>query len=113
VARAKKKLVAVRYSGAPEEITDPDTSIEGWIRACFPLDPPQTCDGSFVVNEPMGAQSWFPSNNYPTDKASFDTLIRVPDGKTALGIGELVRQREHADGTTTWHWREDDPGSSR
>jgi aminopeptidase N len=107
--RDRKFKVSVRYSGTPEHITDPDTSIEGWIRACFPLDPPQTCDGSFVVNEPMGAQSWFPSNNYPTDKAKFDTLIRVPDDKTALGVGELERQREHADGTTTWHWHEDDP----
>jgi aminopeptidase N len=107
--RDRKFKVSVRYSGTPEHITDPDTSIEGWIRACFPLDPPQTCDGSFVVNEPMGAQSWFPSNNYPTDKAKFDTLIRVPDGKTALGVGELEGQKEHPDGTTTWHWREDDP----
>ena len=29
--------VQVRYSGAPQPITDPDTSIEGWIRACYPL----------------------------------------------------------------------------
>jgi aminopeptidase N len=101
--------VVVRYSGTPEPITDPDTSIEGWIQACFPFTPPQTCDGAFVVNEPMGAQSWFPSNNYPTDKASFDTVIRVPQAKTALGVGELRRRTEHGDGTATWHWREDDP----
>ena len=101
--------VKVRYSGAPQHITDPDTSIEGWIRACYPLDPPQTCDGAFVVNEPMGAQSWFPSNNYPTDKATFDTLITVPTGKTALGVGELAAREDNGDGTETWHWTEDDP----
>jgi aminopeptidase N len=107
--RGREFTVKVSYSGVPEEITDPDTSIEGWIRACYPLDPPQTCDGAFVVNEPMGAQSWFPSNNYPTDKATFDTLIRVPQSKTALGVGELAERTEHADGTATWHWSEDDP----
>jgi aminopeptidase N len=101
--------VVVRYSGTPEPITDADTSIVGWIRACFPLAAPQTCDGSFVVNEPIGAQSWFPSNNYPTDKAKFDTLIRVPDGKTALGVGEHVSTRDNGDGTSTWHWRERRP----
>jgi aminopeptidase N len=101
--------VNVRYSGAPEPITDADTSIEGWIPACFPLNPPQTCDGAFVVNEPIGAQSWFPSNNYPSDKATFDTFIRVPAGKTALGVGENVGNRAHGDGTVTWHWHEDDP----
>ena len=101
--------VVVRYRGIPVEITDPDESIEGWIRACFPLNPPQTCDGAFVVNEPMGAQSWFPSNNYPTDKATFDTLITVPNSKTALGVGELVSRTHRNNSTTTWHWREDDP----
>jgi aminopeptidase N len=101
--------VEVRYSGQPQEFTDPDESIEGWIRACYPLNPPQTCDGAFVVNEPMGAQSWFPSNNYPTDKATFDTLITVPQAKTALGVGELASRTDHGDGTSTWHWVEDDP----
>ena len=57
----------------------------------------------------MGAQSWFPSNNYPTDKATFDTIITVPNAKTALGIGELVGRTDNGDGTSTWHWREDDP----
>jgi aminopeptidase N len=101
--------VRVAYRGVPQEITDPDESIEGWIRACFPLTPPQTCDGAFVVNEPMGAQSWFPSNNYPTDKATFDTRITVPSLKTALGVGELASRTPHGDGTTTWRWTEDDP----
>jgi aminopeptidase N len=101
--------VVVRYSGTPVPITDPDESIEGWIRACYPLNPPQACDGAFVVGEPMGAQSWFPSNNYPTDKASFDTLITVPRMKTALGVGELVELSDNGDGTRTWHWSEDDP----
>ncbi len=101
--------VKVKYSGTPQPITDTDTSIEGWIPACYPLDPPRTCDGAFVVNEPIGAQSWFPSNNYPSDKATFDTLIRVPQGKTALGVGENVGNEDNGDGTVTWHWREDDP----
>jgi len=111
-SRPKKQrefVVEVAYSGAPQQITDADTSWEGWIRACYPLTPPQTCDGAFVVNEPIGAQSWFPSNNYPTDKATFDTVITVPASKTALGVGELVSRTEHSDGTATWHWTEDDP----
>jgi hypothetical protein len=110
--RGHRFVVKVFYSGTPEPITDADTSIEGWIPACFPLEPPQTCDGAFVVNEPIGAQSWFPSNNYPTDKATFDTLIRVPAGKVALGIGENVKKRTHGDGTVTWFWREDDPSAT-
>jgi len=107
--KRREFVVEVAYSGTPEQFTDPDTSWEGWIRACYPLNPPQTCDGAFVVNEPIGAQSWFPSNNYPTDKATFDTIVTVPASKTALGMGELVSRTEHDDGTATWHWTEDDP----
>jgi aminopeptidase N len=102
-------VVVVKYLGTPQPIVDPDTSIEGWIPSCYPLEPPQTCDGAFVVGEPMGSQSWFPSNNYPTDKATFDTVITVPNAKTAIGVGELVTRIPNRDGTTTWHWREDDP----
>src|SRR5262245_40409555 len=54
--------VKIEYSGDPQPMTDPDESIEGWIRACYPLSGPQTCDGAFVVGEPMGSRSWFPSN---------------------------------------------------
>ena len=91
------------------QITDPDGSADGWIRACYPLTAPQTCDGAFVVNEPLGGQSWYPSNNYPTDKATFDTRITVPGSKTALGVGELASRKANRDGTTTWRWTEDDP----
>ena len=63
--RGREFVVEVAYSGAPTQVTDPDTSWEGWIRACYPLNPPQTCDGAFVVNEPIGAQSWFPPTTTP------------------------------------------------
>ena len=101
--------VVVEYRGDPQPFVDPDESLEGWIPACYPLNPPQTCDGAFVVNEPMGAQSWYPSNNHPSDKATFETVITVPDAKTALGVGELAERTPNGDGTTTWHWTEDDP----
>ena len=75
----------------------------------LPARPPQTCDGAFVVGEPIGAQSWFPSNNYPTDKATFDTLISVPQREDRARGRRARRQRDNGDGTITWHWREDDP----
>ena len=102
-------IVAVRYRGTPVEITDADTSIEGWARACAKRSDETSCDGSFVANEPNGAQSWFPSNNYPTDKASITTSITAPNDYTALGTGELASRAGNGDGTRTWVWNEDSP----
>ena len=93
--------VIVRYAGVPEVITDPDESIEGWV---------PTADGAFVVGEPQGAPGWFPSNDNPQDKATFDEAITVPDGITALGngvlVGALLRTAgaRHGCGTRATRW---------
>ncbi|MEO5574924.1 MAG: M1 family metallopeptidase [Gaiellaceae bacterium] len=90
--------VAVEYSGAPEVIVDPDQSIEGWI----PTD-----DGAFAVNEPQGSPGWFPCNDNPRDKATFDFAVTVPAGLTAMANGILVSSRTSG-GKTTWVWKETD-----
>jgi aminopeptidase N len=92
----------VDYSGKPKPIKDPDKSIEGFI----PTD-----DGAFVVNEPQGSPGWFPVNDNPQDKATYEFTMTVPAGHTVMANGELVSHTA-ADGTETWRWREDDPMSS-
>jgi aminopeptidase N len=91
--------VAVTYSGSPVTITDEDGSDEGFM---------QTADGAIVVCEPIGAQAWFPNNNHPSDKATYDIAMTVPTGMTALANGVLV-SNDAGVGTTTWHWRESEP----
>ena len=94
--------VAIDYRGVPEVITDPDQSIEGWI----PTD-----DGAFVVGEPQGSPGWYPCNDNPRDKATFDFAVTVPEGLTAMANGVLVSSTTSG-GRTTWVWREDDPMST-
>ena len=98
--------VVVSYSGVPVEITDADESVEGWVRAC---SSPGNCDGSFTVNEPIGAQSWFPSNNHPSDKATFTLKTTAPNAYTAIGPGVKAGVVNNWDGTSTTTWVEDDP----
>ena len=91
--------VVIDYAGTPAVVTDPDQSIEGWV----PTD-----DGAFVVGEPQGSPAWYPVNDNPRDKATFDFSITVPAGLTAMANGVLV-SNQTAGGRTTWVWRETDP----
>ena len=100
--RGRSFTVAVAYSGVPQPITDPDGSQEGWFA---------TDDGAFVVGEPIGSQGWFPNNNTPRDKATFEMRTTVPDGVTVVGNGSLVGTTT-AGGQTTWRWREQNPMST-
>ena len=99
VKKGDHLLITVEYAGSPQPIVDPDESIEGWI---------PTADGAFVVNEPQGSPGWYPVNDSPRDKATYDFRVRVPEGKTVMANGELRSQRTR-NGWTTWHWSEGDP----
>ncbi|MFC8434535.1 M1 family metallopeptidase [Streptomyces sp. NPDC057253] len=94
--------VTVRYSGTPRTITDPDGSQEGWL----PTD-----DGAVALGEPTGSMAWFPGNHHPSDKASYDLTITVPEGLRAVSNGELTAQRT-ADGRTTSTWHTAEPMAS-
>lgn len=106
--------VEVSYAGTPEVWTDVDGALEGWIPACYTPAAVELCDGNYVVGEPLGSQAWFPSNNVPDDKASFDTSITVPATQHAVGVGELAGDApvDNGDGTRTWNWSEDDEVST-
>jgi aminopeptidase N len=91
--------VTVDYAGTPAVVTDPDQSIEGWV----PTD-----DGAFVVGEPQGSPAWYPVNDNPRDKATYDFSVTVPEGLTVMANGVLV-SRTIANGRITWVWNETDP----
>lgn len=99
VLRGRPFHVRIDYAGTPEEVIDPDGSSEGWI---------PTADGAFVVNEPQGSPGWYPTNDNPRDKATYDFAITVPEGITAIANGRLLFKRTRH-GRTTWRWREDSP----
>lgn len=94
--------VRVDYAGTPSVVTDPDGSIEGWI---------PTPDGAVVVNEPQGTPAWFPVNDNPRDKATYDIAITVPAGITALANG-VLQSSATSGGKTTWRWHEGSPMAS-
>jgi aminopeptidase N len=100
--RGARFSVEVRYDGRTGRPVDPTGTLYGWI---------STPDGAFVANEPDGASTWYPVNDRPTDKATYDFRITVPAGKTAVANGDLV-STQAVRGWTTWQWRATDAMSS-
>ncbi|GAA2714442.1 MULTISPECIES: M1 family metallopeptidase [Streptomyces] len=86
----------VVYEGEPQQITDPDGSTEGWVA---------TDDGAVGLGEPAGSTAWFPGNHHPSDKATYDITVTVPEGFTAVANGELTSAERGPGGRTafTWH----------
>ncbi len=86
--------VGVTYSGIATPLLASGLET-GWI----PTD-----DGAFVAGEPDGSPTWFPVNDTPTDKASYEISITVPNGLDAISNGTLLG-RETTGKRTTWRWR--------
>ncbi len=80
-------------------------SIAGVRSGWFPTDL-----GSFVLNEPDGARNWLPSNDHPSDKATYRFAIHLPDGYTGVANGDLVSSNLSADGDgRVWIWDQSEP----
>jgi aminopeptidase N len=71
-----------------------------------------TPTGVMVWDEPTAAaQWWYPGNDYPSDKASYDVTITTPQELTAVTNGRLLSRAVHGT-TATAHWRSTDPIAS-
>ncbi|MFK8908280.1 M1 family metallopeptidase [Streptomyces sp. YS-3] len=95
--RGRSVSVVVKYAGKPSEL-----SIDGytaWHR---------TPDGGVAAQEPDSAVWWFPSNDHPLDKATYDVSVLVPDGTQAISNGTLQSQSSKL-GWTRYNWRSNKP----
>jgi len=97
LAKGAQATVVVRYSGIPSKVVR--YGFTAWLR---------TPDGGVAAGEPESAWWWFPSNDHPADKATFDVSVLVPDGTQAISNGVLVSQSSKL-GWTRYNWRENKP----
>ncbi|WP_428951026.1 M1 family metallopeptidase [Streptomyces sp. cg35] len=89
--------VVVKYAGKPSEVKL--WGFTSWQR---------TPDGGVAANEPEAAAWWFPSNDHPRDKATYDVSVSVPDGTQAISNGTLQSQSSKL-GWTRFNWRSSHP----
>jgi aminopeptidase N len=92
----------VVYSGVPRYLVDPDGSKDGWLK---------TDVGAIVLAEPQGAMTWFPNNDVPSDKATYDVAVDVPAGFQAVSTGRNTSVVPDS-GRSVWHWSSTAPVAS-
>ncbi|MER7331340.1 MULTISPECIES: M1 family metallopeptidase [unclassified Micromonospora] len=100
--RGRQFTVEVDYSGVPVTKADGQLGSGGFLH---------TADGAVALGQPWSAAAWFPVNDHPSDKATYDIEVTVPDGLAALSNG-VPGEKTSADGWTTWRWAEPAPMAS-
>lgn len=66
----------------------------------------------WTQGEPDEARHWFPSFDFPSDKATTEQFITANRTETVIGNGTLVGRTDNPDGTVTHHFRMDVPFST-
>jgi aminopeptidase N len=62
-------------------------------------------NGLVIQGEPHMATWWFPSNDHPSDKATFDISMAVPGDLEFISGGKFLSTQPLANGCNRWHWR--------
>ena len=58
------------------------------------------------------ARHWFPSFDFPSDKATTEEYITAEDGETVVGNGEFLGKTDNGNKTATWHFKMPVPHST-
>jgi aminopeptidase N len=92
----------VAYGGPPTTVAADEFFDPGWFGG----------DGEvYVLFEPTGAATLFPSNDHPSDKATYTFRITAPEGLEAAANGLLTETVPGA-GVQTWVFDAPDPMAS-
>lgn len=65
----------------------------------------------WTQGEPDEARHWFPSFDFPSDKATTEQFITANRAESVIGNGTLVGKTDNPDGTVTHHFKMDVPFS--
>lgn len=94
-------IVIVEYSGSPAPRRS-KWGLVGWEE----LD-----DGVIVASQPNGAPTWFPCNDHPADRATYNIRVSTEQAYTVLCNGVLTSHTV-ASGRGTWVYEQVEPTST-
>lgn len=92
-SRSEELSIRLLYTATPKKgiyfvASDEDHSAQIWTQG-----------------EPDEARHWFPSFDFPSDKATTEQILTVENGETVIANGELLGKKNEANGMVTWHFK--------
>ena len=90
--------VEVHYVGNPRPVGSRWGDV-GWD---------ELTDGALVASQPVGAPSWFPCNDHPSDKAAYRVSVTTASPSLVAVTGTLV-ERSTSASTTRWVFERPEP----
>jgi aminopeptidase N len=98
IAEGATFTVGVRYLGNPRPVSSRWGDV-GWD---------ELTNGAIVASQPVGAPSWFPCNDRPSDKATYRITITADAPYSVLVTGVLTSRRRSGS-TRTWVYERPEP----
>jgi len=59
----------------------------------------------WTQGEPDEARHWFPSFDFPSDRATTEQMLTVDKDETVIANGEFLGKKDEANGKVTWHYK--------
>ncbi|MGI8701112.1 MAG: M1 family metallopeptidase [Nocardioidaceae bacterium] len=109
LVRGVHHTFTIEYSGIPHSVTAPSRRGDFAEGLGWQTDPQGHV---YTFQEPFGAFTWYPVNDYPADKAFYDAQITVPSTDVAVFNGALTGRSPAGPGMTTYRWHMGRPAAS-
>jgi aminopeptidase N len=93
-------VVDVEYRGQPTASADSPLGDTGWQ---------SSGNVTWVMGQPNGASTWFPANDHPSDKATYQVEVTAPETLTAVSNGTLRSSVPDGSGRRAWVWEMEQP----
>lgn len=94
--------VSIKYSAAPEA---------GIYFVPAERAYPSKGSLAYTQGEMEDNRYWFPTYDFPNDKATAELIARVPKGMSVLSNGKLLGSKTVGQ-QSVWHWKQDQPMST-
>jgi aminopeptidase N len=101
--------IYLAQSQNPDDVFEVEIAYQGYPESGLNFSHHQNQPIVWSLDEPISAREWFPCYDLPSDKATAEMRVTVPDEMIVASNGNLVNVIDNLDDTVTYIWKENYP----